>query len=162
MVVLPLNSRESSSMINPAIVERVDAELDARVSQKYKDQPLAQHWARVSKVVEECGEAINELIVLTGQNPRKPADPDAITRLLEELADTAMTPIYAIQHFTKDIEMTKAILDKIQRKHYYRLTGETIDGLQREGCNQLWDALKIAANLKPPPLCWQRYHHGAQ
>lgn len=82
---------------------------------------MAQHWARVAKVSEELGEAINELILMTGQNPRKSTDPDAYLRLLQELADTAMTGVYAIQHFTKDIEVTEYIMKEAQKKHESRV-----------------------------------------
>ena len=83
----------------------MDDDLDEHVSQPYKDQPLAQDWARVAKAAEEVGEAINALIGYTGQNPRKGVhgSPD---NLLAELSDGALTCVYAIQHFTKDAEAT--------------------------------------------------------
>lgn len=109
-------------MINPDIVREVDEILDANVAAEYKDQPLAQDWARVAKVIEEAGEAIQELILLTGQNPRKPQDPNAGIRLLKELADVAMTGIYAIQHFTKDTDVTTTIMVDAQIKHLRRLS----------------------------------------
>jgi len=112
-------------MIDPGIVERVDAILDENVSPIYKDQPLAQDWARISKETEEKGESIAELILATGQNPRKPQDPDAYRRLLMELADRALTSIYALQHFTKDINLTTYILSKAQHKHEARLLNGT-------------------------------------
>ena len=93
------------------LVEMVDAHLDAKVSQTYKDQPLAQDWARVCKIGEEGGESIAELILATGQNPRKGTDPDAKDRLLGELADAALSAMYAIQHFTKDIGRTREIVE---------------------------------------------------
>jgi hypothetical protein len=49
----------------------VDLRIDRDGAQVYKDQPLAQDWARVAKVCEEAGEAIDALIRMTGQNPRK-------------------------------------------------------------------------------------------
>ena len=75
--------------------------LDKNVSQTYLDQPLAQDWARISKVSEELGEAIAEFISWTGQNPRKPQDDAAFNRMMTELADTALTAIYAMCHFSK-------------------------------------------------------------
>lgn len=51
-------------------VAEVDALLDENVAEVYKDQPLAQHWARVAKAGEEAGEAVDALIAWTGQNPR--------------------------------------------------------------------------------------------
>lgn len=92
-----------------AELAKVDTWLDEYVSEEYKSQPLAQDWARVSKVQEELGEAINELILLTGQNPRKPRNDDAVL-LLGELADTALTAILAILHFTKSDARTGEIL----------------------------------------------------
>jgi hypothetical protein len=97
------------------MVEWFDNHLDTGVAQEYKDQPLAQDWARVAKVVEECGEAIQELIAYTGQNPRKgKSGSEAV--LLDELADTALTAIYAIQHFTKDRHATR---ERIESKAVY-------------------------------------------
>ena len=110
-------------MIDKKIVENVDRILDEKVSAIYKNQPLAQDWARVAKIVEEAGEAVNELILSTGQNPRKGTDDEAYIRLLRELADTAMTGIYAIQHFTKDINITEQIMLDAQHKHESRLGG---------------------------------------
>ena len=113
-------------MIDKQIVTDVDFILDGLVSPQYKLQPLAQDWARVAKVQEECGEAIAELILATGQNPRKPQSDSerslAYERLLLELADTAMTAVYAIQHFTKDSDLTTHILMKAQTKHITRLS----------------------------------------
>lgn len=108
-------------MINPKIVECVDAILDDQVAQIYKDQPLAQDWARVCKETEEKGEGIAELILATGQNPRKGVDSAAYGRLMMELADRAMTSVYAIQHFTKDVHATEEWLRMAQEKHHQRL-----------------------------------------
>jgi hypothetical protein len=108
-------------MIDRDIVVEVDAILDEQVAQIYKDQPLAQDWARVSKVIEELGEVISEMILETGQNPRKGRDPEAFTRILKELTDTVMTGVYAIQHFTKDIDATERIMALAQAKHLNRL-----------------------------------------
>lgn len=108
-------------MISREVVEKVDQILDEKVSLPYKKQPLAQDWARVSKIGEELGESINELIILSGQNPRKPQNDAAYERLLKELADTAMTGVYAIQHFTKDIDVTQNYILDAQSKHLRRL-----------------------------------------
>jgi hypothetical protein len=107
-------------MIDINIVTAVDEWLDNNVSEDYANQPLAQDWARISKVIEEIGEAISELISFTGQNPRKSRNTDAYKNMLAELADTAMTAIYAIQHFTKDSLTTGEILAKAQDKHLSR------------------------------------------
>jgi hypothetical protein len=109
-------------MIDPDIVHDVDFLLDQGVATAYKDQPLAQHWARVGKVQEEAGEAIAELILWTGQNPRKPQDDEAYGRLLAELADTTLTAVYALQHFTKSLALTDQVLRTAQYKHISRLS----------------------------------------
>lgn len=108
-------------MIDMEIVRRVDELLDANVASTYKRHPLAQDWARVAKLAEELGEAISELIWWTGQNPRKGRDSAAYDRLLAELADASMTGVYAIQHFTKDVRHTNAIMQAAQAKHITRL-----------------------------------------
>jgi NTP pyrophosphatase (non-canonical NTP hydrolase) len=87
------------------IIEWMDADLDGEVPERYRDQPLAQDWARVAKVTEEAGEAIDALIGMTGQNPRK-GEYGTRDDLLTELADVALTGLYAIQHFTKDADDT--------------------------------------------------------
>lgn len=83
------------------ITEWMDNYLDENAPDAYKEQPLAQDWARVTKVSEECGEAVDALIGYTGQNPRKGYYGD-LNDLLTELFDVALTAIYAAQHFTKD------------------------------------------------------------
>ena len=91
------------------IVREVDAHLDANTAQPYRDQPLAGHWARVTKVCEEAGEVWRALSKLTGENPRKGVC-GTEDELLEELADTAMAAICGIQHMTKDSDRTQAVL----------------------------------------------------
>lgn len=82
-------------------IEFIDEWLDVNVGLLYKEQPLGQDWARIAKVQEELGEATAAFIALTQQNPRK-AEIGTKEALLEELADTALTAILAMQHFTKD------------------------------------------------------------
>lgn len=108
-------------MVMPQVVKKVDAHIDEMTAQRYKDQSLAQDWARVAKLAEEAGEAIQELILWTGQNPRKGEHPTARVKLLAELADTAMTGIYAIQHFTKDLAETQAVMIAAQKRHFARV-----------------------------------------
>jgi hypothetical protein len=115
------NRRKELPVINPQIVHDVDKILDDNVSDYYKQQPLAQHWARIAKVIEEAGETISELILYTGQNPRKGEHPEHYWAMLMELADTAMTTIYAIQHFTKDVKMTEEMLGIASTRHLERL-----------------------------------------
>lgn len=94
--------------------------LDSKVSRQYLGQPLAQDWARVAKIQEEAGEVIAALIGYTGQNPRKGFTHDQY-HILQELADTALTAIYAIQHFTKNIEKTQAVIAERQALHISRM-----------------------------------------
>jgi hypothetical protein len=91
------------------IIRNVDLWLDAEVAGEYAAAPLGQDWARVAKAAEEVGEAIAALIAMTGQNPRKGVC-GTLDELLGELADTAMTAIFAIQHFTKDETRTAAVV----------------------------------------------------
>ena len=102
------------------IIDRVDAWLDENVSQEYKDQPLAQDWARISKGIEELGEAVDTQIGVTGQNPRKGiyATPE---ERLNELADTALTAILAMQHFKKNTSEVRQILLHKQELLYQRV-----------------------------------------
>lgn len=96
-------------------LSRVDLWLDECVDQQYKDQPLAQDWARISKVGEELGEAIDAFILATGQNPRKGKTGDALP-VLDELADTAITAILALLHFTKnDALVGQLLIDKTRK-----------------------------------------------
>jgi NTP pyrophosphatase (non-canonical NTP hydrolase) len=101
-------------------IHRIDEHLDAGVADKYKDQPMAQDWARISKVIEELGETITEFIGVTGQNPRKGtySDMDAV---LKELADVALTGFYAIQHFTKDRDVTMELVLRRSQRHCERV-----------------------------------------
>jgi hypothetical protein len=112
-------------MINPDIVKAVDDWLDSQVGGAYKDQPMAQDWARITKGTEELGEAIAEFIILTGQNPRKEQDTsgDQVRKFMMEMADAAMTIVYGMQHFTKDAKLTEFYLRKAQDKHMDRALG---------------------------------------
>jgi hypothetical protein len=98
----------------------MDIHLDSHVSPVYKEQPLAQDWGRVAKVGEECGEAIDALIALTGQNPRKGIC-GTREELLNELADVVMTATLAIQHFTKNASVTRHIVEAKSTAIYERM-----------------------------------------
>ena len=86
-----------------------DQYLDDKVSSMYKDQPLAQDWARISKVIEELGESIQAFIGCTGQNPRK-GFTNQYGDVTNELSDTLITCVLAIQHFTKNSVDTNHII----------------------------------------------------
>lgn len=109
------------------LIEWMDNDLDGQVPEQYKDQPLAQDWARVAKVGEEAGEAIDALIGITGQNPRK-GTYGSQSDLLYELADVALTGIYAMQHFTKDGEHTLDLLMERARYHHNRRKAQLQEG----------------------------------
>lgn len=113
-------------MIDHEIVQIVDAWIDANVGRAYQADSLGQDWARIAKVNEEIGEAIAEFILLTGQNPRKPQDtsPERVRAFLLEMADAAMTIVYGMQHFTKDVLLTEYYLSQAQAKHFERAVGE--------------------------------------
>lgn len=103
-------------LLSSSMIEDVDRILDEKVAEKYQIESLAQDWARVAKITEEAGEAISELILATGQNPRKPRDLEAWDRMLDELCDVTLTGILAIQHFTKDMDGTARLLTlKLER-----------------------------------------------
>lgn len=101
------------------LVEWMDTDLDGHVPNRYKDQPLAQDWARTAKVVEEAGEALDALIGITGQNPRK-GEYGSMSDLLTELADVTLTGLYAMQHFTKNGDSTIGVLMDRARHHRAR------------------------------------------
>jgi NTP pyrophosphatase (non-canonical NTP hydrolase) len=95
-------------------IHAIDRWLDSAVSEEYIRQPLAQDWARIGKVIEELGESIRALIGYTGQNPRK-GFTHSQEDMLEELADSAITAILGMQHFTKNTSTTRLIImDKIK------------------------------------------------
>ena len=129
------------------LVGLFDRHLDEGVAQEYKDQPLAQDWARVSKVNEEAGEAVQALIALTGQNPRKGVT-GTLGELLDELADTALTAIYAIQHFTKDEGTTRRIIEHKVVYHSQRVGLLDLSGCGTSaGLPALSDAKPTSVNV---------------
>lgn len=99
------------------LIEWMNADLDANVSDAYKAQPLAQDWARIAKLSEEVGEVIDAWIGVTGQNPRKGAYGE-MGDVLDELMDVALTALYAAQHFIEDAEQVVDILTL--RAEYHR------------------------------------------
>jgi NTP pyrophosphatase (non-canonical NTP hydrolase) len=100
------------SKVGEAVTE-INNWIDGDIPPTYKEQPLAQHWARIAKLQEEAGEVVDAFIRLTGQNPRK-GKTENWGEFLDELADVAATAILAIQHFTGDWTETEQILwDKL-------------------------------------------------
>lgn len=105
------------------LVRWMDEDLDGEVDERYREQPLAQDWARVAKVSEEVGEAIDALIGVTGQNPRK-GEYGSRSDLVDELADVALTGLYAMQHFVKNADETLGLLMDRARHHHARRSAQ--------------------------------------
>lgn len=80
---------------------------------------LGQDWARVAKMAEEVGEAIDALIGLTGQNPRK-GYYKTWDDLYDEIADVILTGVYCFMHFTTEDNAIK-IIQARQRFHMERV-----------------------------------------
>lgn len=93
-------------MLSDEFIIKQDRWLDENVAQRYKEQPLAQDWARIGKIQEELGEAVDALILFTGQNPRK-GEIGTFHKVCQELADVVITATLALQHLTQDLNNTK-------------------------------------------------------
>lgn len=76
--------------------------------------PVAQTWARISKVGEEFGEVISAYIGVTNQNPRKGAY-STMDDVVKELLDCALTAMCAVVHLTGDMHAMEALRDHIVR-----------------------------------------------
>jgi hypothetical protein len=114
-------------------IQRVNDWLDSAVPEHYRGT-LAQDWARISKIGEEIGEAteaiaainvpfgraISAFIGATGQNPRKGVT-NGMEEVSEELADTALTAIFAMYHFAGNAGEVRRILREKQKKIYQRM-----------------------------------------
>jgi hypothetical protein len=96
----------------------MDRWLDENVGLLYQKEPLAQDLARISKVIEELGEALQCFIGFTGQNPRKGIT-SSPSEMLNEMADTMLTAVLCILHFTKDGKEAQRI---IENRMLYRMT----------------------------------------
>jgi hypothetical protein len=112
-----------------ATVELIDAFLDSHRSPEYIDQPLANDWARVTKVCEEAGEVWVALSRRTGENYRKGVC-GTEEELLGELADCVSAAMLGIQHRTKDIWRTWAVVSAAFAKAAQRVAehGEPATG----------------------------------
>lgn len=74
-------------------------------------------WIRCSKPAEEAGEVISALNAVTGANPRKGAV-DGVHLLIEELLDTAVAALAAVEHLTGHAGAALVLLDdKVRRVH---------------------------------------------
>ena len=92
-----------------AMIRDIDAYIDAHTAPEYQEQPLAGHWARITKVCEEAGEVWEALSKCTGENYRKGVC-GSWDDLLDELGDTVSAAACAIQHITKDESVTGAVI----------------------------------------------------
>lgn len=125
----PLAPRDDAFDELADLIAWLDEHLDRDVAETYQGQPLAQDWARVAKVTEEAGEAIDALIGVTGQNPRKGLY-GSHADLHAELCDVALTGLYALQHFTKNRHETLGLLMDRARYHRSRVDPTYSDGAQ--------------------------------
>lgn len=75
-------------------VARLSAWIDA--ANVHRD-PEALTWGRMAKLAEETGEVISEMILHTGQNPRKPQQ-DQHDTLIKENLDVAITALGNVEH----------------------------------------------------------------
>lgn len=82
---------------------RTDKWIDDNAPIDYQEQPLGMLWGRVGKLGEEVGEAIQALIGVTGQNPRKGVQGTFID-VQNELADVVFTALCAMQHISKNTD----------------------------------------------------------
>lgn len=80
---------------------------------------MAQDFARVAKVAEEAGEAIDAFIGATGQNRRKGVC-KRFDDVYDELADCVLTGIYALLHFMNEDDVV-TIIQARQHTHHDRI-----------------------------------------
>jgi hypothetical protein len=91
------------------IVSVCDAHYDDSAPPRYRDDPMANRWRRVTKVCEESGEVWKALSDWTGENPRKGVC-GTREETLAELADCISAGMCGIQSVTKDAAETWAIV----------------------------------------------------
>lgn len=138
----------------------LDAWFSEHTSQEYKDQPLAGDCAQVIHMMEEAGEAAREFIKWTGQNSRK-TQTETAGRFLQETADTVLTGILTLLHFTKDEAETGKILIERLRLYNARMvtSGKPVPALFIPDDLWMWDEQQqyddwlndLMANA---PTCW--------
>lgn len=89
--------------------------------------PEAALWARVGKVGEEFGEAIQALIGATGQNPRKGVT-HTLDDVIQELLDVALTALCAVEHMTGNGGRSMIAFDSKISRVYERAGRPALDG----------------------------------
>jgi NTP pyrophosphatase (non-canonical NTP hydrolase) len=78
--------------------------------------PEALSWHRVAKVSEEAGEVIDAMIQYTGGNPRKQEKVGDPNPVIEELLDTAIAALGAVEHMTGNHGASMALLNNKLRR----------------------------------------------
>lgn len=107
--------------------------------------PEAQAWGRISKIMEEAGEAVSEYIAFTGQNPRK-GHSGNMQAVIKELLDTAVTALGAVEHLTENKGVSIPLFEnhlsnlvlraQINRSKFIQIGTERPS--DREGFKQVW------------------------
>jgi hypothetical protein len=130
-----------------------DAWLDSSAAPEWVAEPLLQDWTRVTKACEEAGEVWKEMSRWTGENPRK-GKCGSREEVLGELGDVLMAALLAIQHITKDHDLTWQLfldaLDKAYRRvppgqrhlHEDDGTAEGCPGCFEDGPDTASDAIR--------------------
>lgn len=125
---IPLPAAGDAVVLNEVLesIELVDAWLDDAGPQWAKDCPEANMARRVGKAQLEAAEAMEELALLTGENPRKGRHPEARERMLAELGDTAVAALLGIQSQVKDANVTWLVFLDALDKALSRVPGESL------------------------------------
>lgn len=89
-----------------ADISRINAWLD---QSNFRMNPELDESMRIMKIGEEYGETVAAYIGMTGQNPRKGVT-HSRSDVLAELSDVVITAMCAIQHFTQDGDVTRAVI----------------------------------------------------
>jgi hypothetical protein len=93
-------------------IEALNTWIDSWPANKIRDRE-ALLWSRVAKVSEEAGEAIAALTGVTGQNPRKGTTHN-MGDVVNELLDTAVTALLAVEHIRQDGMVMDLLRDHIE------------------------------------------------
>jgi NTP pyrophosphatase (non-canonical NTP hydrolase) len=97
--------------IDMRCIPYIDKFLDHGVPVRVQQYPELLDHVRVEKIQEEAGEAIAALIGMYGLNPRKGVT-NTKDDVLKELADVVITALCAMQHFTKNTQLTAHIVNE--------------------------------------------------
>jgi hypothetical protein len=97
-------------------LSRISAWIDRANAHRHPETNL---WSRVSKAAEEGGEAMDALRGFLGENPRK-GQCNTMTDVVEELLDTAVAALGAVEHLTGNNGISMAMLAAHVEKMYHR------------------------------------------